>query len=212
MQGKGNAEDARKQLRLSFRKKRKALSACQQENAAHNIVKMAVEHDLFVNIGRVALYISHDGELDTQHLINYLWEQEKEVYLPVLHPFCAGYLVFLRYSKNSPMTYNKFGILEPVLDVTKLCPLNKLGLILTPLVAFDESGNRLGMGGGFYDRTLQFLRGNNDNSGALESNSSINQIKIIGLAHDVQKTLSLPIEVWDIPLPEILTPSNMYSF
>jgi 5-formyltetrahydrofolate cyclo-ligase len=209
---KGNTQDERKQLRQSFRKKRMALSVCEQENAAHNIVTTAIEHNLLSGVKRVALYVSQDGELDTQYLIRYLWEQQKEVYLPVLHPFCAGYLVFLEYSQTSAMKHNKFGIIEPMLDVTKLCPINKLDVIFTPLVVFDEKGNRMGMGGGFYDRTLQHMPVTRGNNKQLAANSSIKQTKIIGLAHDVQKTLSLPTEVWDIPLPEILTPTKLYSF
>lgn len=212
MQVKGSAQGERKQLRQSFRKKRMALSACEQESAARNIVTTAIEHNLLIGVKRVALYFSQDGELDTQYLIRYLWEQQKHVYLPVLHPFCAGYLVFLEYCQTSAMTHNKFGIVEPVLDVTKLCPINKLDIIFTPLVVFDEKGNRMGMGGGFYDRTLQNMRITRGNNKKLAANSSIKQTKVIGLAHDVQKTLSLPTEVWDIPLPEILTPTKLYSF
>jgi 5-formyltetrahydrofolate cyclo-ligase len=200
-------DNTRKNVRQLCRDKRNALVAREQECAARSIVSKTIEHKLCIGIERVALYISQDGELDTQYLIHHLWEQNKEVYLPVLHPFCAGYLLFLRYCKNSQMTLNRFGIPEPLLDVTKVCPLDELDIIFTPLVAFDEKGNRMGMGGGFYDRTLQALHGCETSS-----NSPIMNAKIIGLAHDVQKTLSLPTEVWDIPLPMILTPTTLHSF
>jgi 5-formyltetrahydrofolate cyclo-ligase len=200
-------EDARTAIRLAFRSKRQGLSAPQQKEAAQNIVTIAKRLNLFTHCRRVAVYLSQDGELDTTGLIEYLWSKNKEVFLPVLHPFCSGYLIFLRYDRTTMMTLNKFGIAEPKLDVSMLCPVQSLDLIFTPLVAFDEQGNRMGMGGGFYDRTLQNLKQHEHNT-----NNSSQYPKVIGLAHDVQKTLSLPTQVWDIPLAKILTPSKLYSF
>jgi 5-formyltetrahydrofolate cyclo-ligase len=205
-----NAIDcARKEVRQLFRSKRNSLTLSAQQNAATHIVTQAIAADLFSQSEKVALYLSHDGELDTKPLIDYLWSQNKEVYLPVLHPFCKAYLIFLRYRPTTLMTANKFGIAEPALDVSSVCPVQNLDIIFTPLVAFDEQGNRMGMGGGFYDRTLQSLNNKNKCLGLGEQGKST---KLIGLAHDVQKTLSLPTQVWDIPLPAILTPTKLYSF
>ena len=96
-----------------------------------------------------------DGEISTDKLIKTLWAQDKHVYLPVLHPFNPNHLLFLRYLPDTPMLKNKFGIWEPKLNVQNVLPLDELDILFTPLVAFDKQGNRLGMGGGFYDRTLQ---------------------------------------------------------
>ncbi|MCJ8296057.1 MAG: 5-formyltetrahydrofolate cyclo-ligase, partial [Colwellia sp.] len=141
---------------------------------------------------------TNDGELATAAFIDWCWQQKKEVYLPVVHPFSRGNLLFLRYQADTPLVSNVFGILEPKLDVTKVCPLAGLDIICTPLVAFDETGARLGMGGGFYDRSLAHWQ----------------QSKLypLGLAHDCQLVESIPVESWDIPLPEIITPSKNYYF
>ncbi|WP_159287438.1 5-formyltetrahydrofolate cyclo-ligase, partial [Klebsiella pneumoniae] len=103
---------------------------------------------------RIALYLANDGELNTQPLIEWLWQQGKQVYLPVLHPFAKGHLLFLHYHTHTPMDKNRYGIAEPKLDQRLICPVRELDIIGTPLVAFDQSGQRLGMGGGYYDRTL----------------------------------------------------------
>ncbi|MFY2365653.1 5-formyltetrahydrofolate cyclo-ligase, partial [Klebsiella pneumoniae] len=66
-----------------------------------------------------------------------------------------GHLLFFRYQQDTRLKPNSFSILEPELDLTALIPQSQLDIIFTPLVAFDTQGNRLGMGGGFYDRTLQ---------------------------------------------------------
>jgi len=195
-------EYSRKSLRAHFRDKRGAISPSQQSSAAKAVLAQAIKYNLFANCKHVGLYLTNEGELDTQPLIEYLLNEGISVYLPVLHPFSKGYLVFLCYTPDTEMKPNKFGILEPVLNVTKLCPVAALDIIFTPLVAFDEQGNRMGMGGGFYDRTLAQITHSNSNR----------KTKLIGLAHDEQKAISLPTQVWDIPLPTILTPSTLYSF
>lgn len=189
----------RNSLRQTFRERRKRLSQSERISQADKLIEQCISNQLFDTKQRVALYFTHDGELDTQPLIEYLWSQGKDVYLPVLHPFCDGHLLFLNYHSNANMTVNHYGIAEPRLDVRDICPLQSLDILFTPLVAFDEKGNRLGMGGGFYDRTLSVLK-------------KTKQVSVIGLAYDIQKTLSLPTEAWDMPLPKILTPTNLYQF
>ncbi len=97
----------------------------------------------------MALFLSFDGELDTQPLIDQLWRAGKRVYLPVLHPFSPGNLLFLHYHPQSQLIVNRLKIREPKLDVRDVLPLAELDVLVTPLVAFDVSGQRLGMGGGF---------------------------------------------------------------
>jgi len=134
----------------------------------------------------VALFLSFDGELDTQPLIDELWRTGKKVYLPVLHPFSPGNLLFLHYHPHSELVVNRLKITEPKLDVRDVLPLEQLDVLVTPLVAFDKSGQRLGMGGGFYDRTLQ--------------NWQQHGLQPVGYAHDCQGVEKLPVEKWDIPL------------
>lgn len=201
-----NTFEERAKLRRIFRDKRNTLLPQQQQEAAKRLVQAWKNIDFSDSVKNVGLYLSNDGELNTQALIEYFWSQNINVYLPVLHPFTKGYLLFLKYTPSTHMHTNKFGILEPKLDVTQVCTVQNLDIIFTPLVAFDEKGNRLGMGGGFYDRTLQALQP------VAPENKPALHTHIIGLAHDIQKTLSLPIETWDIPLSAILTPTQFYTF
>ena len=195
-------QQTRNKLRQSFRERRNSLSLEAHNTAAQAVVQRCEDSKLFDNCKHVALYTSFNGELNTSPLIHALWQRKISVYLPVIHPFCKGYLLFLRYTDNTPMQSNQFGILEPKLDVSQIILPTQLDILFTPLVAFDDHGNRLGMGGGFYDRTLK----------ALQTASSSTQPKVIGLALDIQKTNLLPTESWDIPLPFILTPSKLYTF
>lgn len=180
----------RNQLRQQIRKTRANLTALQQQQAEDSITQQALELIEERNAQHIALYISFDGEISTDKLIKILWAQGKQVYLPVLHPFNPNHLLFLRYLPDIPMLKNKFGIWEPKLNVQNVLPLDELDILFTPLVAFDRQGNRLGMGGGFYDRTLQHWQKS--------------PFIPVGLAHQCQQVEQLPTEAWDVPLHQIL--------
>lgn len=187
---KSTQQTLRNQLRQQIRKTRANLTALQQQQAEDSITQQALALIEAQNAQHIALYVSFDGEISTEKLIKTLWAQDKHVYLPVLHPFNPNHLLFLRYLPDTPMLKNKFGIWEPKLNVQNVLPLDELDILFTPLVAFDKQGNRLGMGGGFYDRTLQNWQ-------------NVSFIPV-GLAHQCQQVEQLPTEAWDVPLHRIL--------
>ncbi|UUE44588.1 5-formyltetrahydrofolate cyclo-ligase [Pectobacterium aroidearum] len=191
---------SRQQIRQAVRQHRRLLTPEQQALFAQQACERVMAHPKIIRAESVAVFLSFDGELDTSPLIQQLWQQGKRVYLPVLHPFRAGHLLFLRYASDTELVRNRLKIMEPCLDVRQVLPLPQLDILLTPLVAFDHQGQRLGMGGGFYDRTLQYR--NQMSRGPYP----------IGLAHDCQQVDALPVESWDIPLPEIITPSRHWQW
>ncbi|MBB1348142.1 5-formyltetrahydrofolate cyclo-ligase [Pseudoalteromonas sp. Hal273] len=194
----------RAQIRAEIRNTRKNLSNNQQIIAAQSLKMNFIQHlksENITNSKHIAIYLSNDGELDTSLLIKELWNLNHAVYLPIIHPFNGANLLFQRYEKNSPMRANRYGILEPKLNCSQICPLPALDYLLMPLVAFDKQGNRLGMGGGFYDRTLARLHEQN-----------WQKPQLIGLAHECQKVDALPIESWDVPLETIITPDKTYCW
>jgi 5-formyltetrahydrofolate cyclo-ligase len=190
--------NARSLLRKKIRQHRNALSVTEQSTAAIDLTKRLSSHREILQAKRIAIYLSNDGELSTTSFIEWCWQNGKEVYLPVVHPFSKGNLLFLHYQQETKLINNVYGILEPQLDVTMVCPLKQLDVICTPLVAFDNSGARLGMGGGFYDRSL--------------ANWQQTKVYPLGLAHDCQLVDTVPVEGWDVPLPEIITPSKNHRF
>ncbi|MDP2562129.1 5-formyltetrahydrofolate cyclo-ligase [Psychrobium sp. 1_MG-2023] len=184
----------RQQLRQFIRIKRQQLSVIEQQQASEQLAAQLVSQ-LDSTVKQVAIYLANDGEIDPMPFIKMLWQCDIEVYLPVVHPFCPGYLLFLRYQVDSELINNKYGIPEPRLNVSTVCPVSELDVVYTPLVAFDHKGNRMGMGGGYYDRTLA----NHQN------------VITIGLAHDCQEVNQLPIERWDVPLNCIVTPNKIIT-
>lgn len=185
-------------IRLSIRRTRRELTSAQQQQAAESTYLKLSQHPKIINAKHIALFLSIDGELDTTPLINGLWQQGKTVYLPVIHPFCPGHLLFICYQPDSILISTPLGVQQPKLDVNRVLPLAQLDIMFVPLVAFDAQGNRLGMGGGYYDRTLQ--------------NWKQYHFWPIGLAHDCQQVKQLPNRAWDVPLPEIITPSKTWIF
>ena len=199
------SSNQRQHLRNEIGFQRASLSQTAQDNAAKLLLSKLSLHKKIQGAQHLALYLSNKGELDPMPFIHWCWQQNKCVYLPVIHPFNNKYLIFLKYEKHTVMRANKFNILEPRLDVRSLCPIKQLDIIFTPLVAFDDRGNRLGMGGGFYDRTLA-------STYHAYKQGQASAPYIMGIAHDCQQVKAVPVEIWDIPLPEIITPSKSYQF
>ena len=191
----------RRALRQQLKQARAGLTEAEQRQAAEQLVTMVLAQPWLEPCSTIAVYYSYGAELDTAPLIKALWKAGKTVCLPVLHPFSAGHLLMLRYDQSTTMRTNKYGIIEPVLDARFVVPMNDLDCIFTPLVGFDPAGNRLGMGGGYYDRTLSaWAAGHHP------------VLEVCGLAHECQFVAHIPVEPWDVPLPRVITPTRSWRF
>jgi len=149
---------------------------------------------------RIAFYLGNDGEIDPAPLLSLAQAAGKACYLPVLHPLKFNRLHFARYQSEEQLEPNRFGIPEPSLKRAKIAPAWALDLILLPLVAFDKKGHRMGMGGGFYDRTLAFAQKNKQHCPQL-----------IGLAHSFQQVENIEANHWDIPMNAIITEQGVIA-
>jgi len=198
-------KNPRQALRADIRKKRQSLTFIEQSKASADLFVQLINHEKIEQAEHIAIYLANDSELDALPFIEWCWKNNKSVYLPVIHPFSKGQLLFLKFDHNTKMQTNQYGISEPKLNVTAVKLVTELDIIFTPLVAFDKQGNRLGMGGGFYDRTLAHWYQE------YQFNSNTKPYPI-GLAHDCQHVAEVPSELWDIPLPEIITPNHRYTF
>ncbi len=94
--------DFRTHLRLQIRQRRQSLSAFEQQTASQQLIHTFASLPEVTAAQRIAQYLANDGELNTQPLIKWLWQQGKQVYLPVLHPFAKGHLLFLHYHAHTP--------------------------------------------------------------------------------------------------------------
>src|SRR5690606_28943578 len=185
----------RSALRRQLRQTRRSLSPQQQRLASQQLLQQLAQHPLYRRSRHIAFYLANDGEIDPALLLQHAQRLGKHCYLPVLNEWPANRMHFQRLVPNQRWTTNRFGIREPTLNHGLQTKPWRLDLILMPLVGFDENGNRLGMGGGFYDRTFAFRRHRRHLTGP----------RLLGLAHHCQKVAQLPTASWDIPLDGIVS-------
>lgn len=190
----------RRQLRQRIRAERRALSELQQRIASHKLCANVRSMQAFSRAKRIAVYLASDGEIDLKPLIELCWKLGKSVYLPVLHPVRHNRLWFTPYTPNTKLTHNRYKILEPARQYPG-APAWALDLVLMPLVAFDSACNRMGMGGGYYDRTFAFTL----------KRQGLKGPKLVGMAHELQRVEKLSLADWDVPLKAVVTDLKRYG-
>ncbi|MEO1940036.1 MAG: 5-formyltetrahydrofolate cyclo-ligase [Candidatus Thioglobus sp.] len=182
-----------KNLRQSLRQQRCAIKSSNREKFAKKLLHQTQKIANFQNGQKIAIYLPNDGEIDTKYIQNFLKNRGFSVYLPIL---VGKSLKFAKVGKN--FRKNRFGIDEPIF--TQILNANQLNIVFMPLVGFDKFKNRIGMGGGFYDRTLVFKN----------RQQNYKNPKLYGLAFDCQEVAKLNINPWDIPLDAVVTPTTIY--
>ncbi len=188
-----------RQLRQLIRERRRSLPAAVARQYAEEMAHRTARHPLLQNSQQVAAYLAADGEIDPWPLLQELWSLGKTIYLPVLPPFDKYKLWFAAFEPGDKLAFNRFGIPEPLRRrLIKPCALE---LVLTPLVAFDEAGHRIGMGGGYYDRSFAFIN----------RRRYWKKPRLLGLAYELQKREAIKPNAWDIPLHAIATEATIYT-
>jgi len=188
------------EIRKQKRAQRQALSADTQHQHSKALYQNIIQQKSYRNSQHLACYLANDGEIDPALLIEHAWFTGKKVYLPILSPLKKA-LYFAPYQEGSKLRLNRFNIPEPICRPSDWIKASQLDLLLLPLVAFDECGNRIGMGGGFYDRTLAYL----------QHRRFWRKPMLVGLAHEIQKVTQLKSQSWDIPLDYVATEKSFIS-
>lgn len=179
-------------LRLQLRQARLSLPGTLRETAARNLEPRLANLDCWQSARIVAGYWPNDGEMDPLPLLRAARDAGRRVCLPILAE--GNTLHFREWLDGAVLIKNRFGIPEPPAVAPKLT-VAELDIVLMPLVGWSRDGTRLGMGGGFYDRSLA------------GDHTAIR----IGLAFDCQEVEALPREHWDIPLHYIVTESGLFG-
>lgn len=191
---------SRPHLRRMLRKARRALTPSEQRQAAHGLYRQLAQHPLFRRAKHISLYLPTDGEIDPRLLLRAAQRRGKATYLPVLSAWPRTKMVFQRVKPGEKLLPNRFRILEPRVNARRQRKVWALDLVLLPLVGFDDAGGRLGMGGGFYDRSLAYLA----------RRQGWRKPTLLGLAHECQKVDRLAQASWDVPLAGTITDKQWY--
>lgn len=189
-------------LRKQIRQKRQNLSKAERKYRAQQLASHVIRMSWYKHAKKIAFYLANDGEMDLRPLIDHALAVGKQCFLPVIHEPFANRLLFAPYQKNRRMSANRFGILEPRYLHREVQNPKSLDIVFMPLVAFDAIGHRLGMGGGFYDRTFAYLR----------YRTSWLCPKLMGAAYDFQQLDRLCHADWDVPMCGVVTESGYTVF
>ncbi len=178
---------SRASLRRYYRDARRALTPAQQREHANAVARHFAVSPLMLCCQRCAVYVPSDGELDPSPIAAHLLAANKVVALPVVER--SRRLDFYRYDADTPFVRNRFDIPEPDTRLARAVPARVLDVVMLPLVAFDDTGNRMGRGGGYYDATFKVQR----------------RTLLIGIGHELQHHHRLENREWDVPLDAVIT-------
>ncbi len=188
-------------LRKQLKQKRSALSKSQQQHLSSLAMQRLQRSRLFRSAKNIAIYLPVRGEIDPSRLPEFA-RADQQFYLPVLSLYKQHGLVFVRWNENTRFRMNQYKIPEPIIKYSQLKSAQKLDLVVMPLLAFDQTGSRLGMGGGYYDRSFAFKM----------RSGRIRKPILLGIAYQFQKVEKLPKQAWDVPLDAIVTDAQLRKF
>lgn len=188
--------DIRKQIQA----KRQALSKKQQSDYSAEICQQIVDSGILEKADRIAFYLPVRGEADPTTLQLVKQYADKQFYLPILSELKPNHLAFAKYNQDTKMTLNRFKIPEPDVPTESLLhDSTKLDVVIAPLVGVDPRGNRIGMGGGFYDRTFEFRK------------EKKQKPLLVAFAYDFQFIEPLTPQDWDVAVDNIALQSQFLA-
>lgn len=182
-----------KQLRREKIQARNSLSVEERNNLSRKITEKIIHSDIFQKAETIMLYRAVKGEVD----LRFLEEYNINLHKRLVYPLCIreGEMIALHPQKEDAWEIGYKGISEPIMGKSEIIPPINIDLIICPCTVFDEACNRMGMGAGFYDRFLP----------------KCTNAQIAAVAFEVQKTLTVPCNNWDICMDTIFTETSIYK-
>ena len=185
-------------IRKEKNQQRRLLDDEYQTYAAIEIASRLSKFSVMNRAIRVGAYMSFGGEVNCQPFLNFAKLRKKRIFLPIL---AKSKLIFSHLKSGESFAQNHYGILEPVYKKRDVIAARNLDVVIVPLVAFDDQCNRLGMGGGFYDRCFAFRK----------HRKIWRKPLLIGVAYDFQRVDALVAEPWDVRLHAVITDKESYG-
>lgn len=184
-------------LRRQYKTLRLAQPAAQRMQAAEAIANQLANLSEWNTANYIAGYWACGGEVPL-HVVQMRVQPPKIWCLPVVQS--DNTLKFAPWRSGDDLVSNQFGIPEPDIAPTSALDAESMSIVLVPLLAYTRKGQRLGMGGGFYDRSFAFRQSNTKSP------------LLVGVAYSCQKAESLPVEAWDIKLDMLINEREVVRF
>lgn len=181
--------------RRRLRELRLALGPAERAAAERAILATLLRLGVFRCGAHVALYLPMRGEVDVRPCFEVARRHGSHLYVPRVVNRRRRQMLFAPWIDDGAHRTNAFGILEPG-SAAGARPVIGLDSVVLPLVGFDSSGNRLGMGAGFYDRALRRR---------LDRSAAWRRPRLIGVAYACQQLPVIPASPWDVPLDLVIT-------
>jgi 5-formyltetrahydrofolate cyclo-ligase len=184
-------------MRRELRARRRAIPAPARIASAEHLAQRLLSLPFAPEAGHVAGYWAMDGEI-ALHVWQLRLPKACTYCLPVLHE--DGRLRFAPWRPGDALVSNRHGIPEPDVPEGALLTAEAMQFVVAPLVGFDANGHRLGMGGGWYDRSFAFRR------------TQPAPPWLVGAAFAVQQVESVMPEDWDMPLDALCSDTDAHLF
>ena len=189
-------------LRQTLRTRRDSLS---QATIAENSQLIAEQLlPLLRDARRIAGYLSFGNEVNVENLLAACRARHSTTFVPLIQSDHT--LLFSPLDENTVIVQNRYGIREPVHDSRDCIAPTALDAVLVPLLGFDPQCNRMGMGGGYYDRSFTHRRHPDSTAGSAQSATPL----LIGVAHQLQCVDNISTQWWDVPLDMVVTENRIY--
>jgi 5-formyltetrahydrofolate cyclo-ligase len=189
-------------LRRQLRARRKAIGVSLRQAAGRALVGLALRHRLLARGRRIGIYMPAKSEIDVLPLLNRALAMRAHCFLPIVPGQGRKKMWFSQMGERPAWVLNRYGIPEYRHPLAKRVRVQSLDLLFMPLLGFDARGYRLGMGGGYYDASLAYLK----------RFRRWRRPRIVGVAFSLQELEKVPNDPWDIPLDAILTEQEFRVF
>lgn len=183
----------RKTNRQTLRDARSSMSA--QSVEKHSLAIAQRAYPLVSGAHRLAGYFALGAEADVSPILERCRNNAQLTYAPLVKQ--GNTMSFVPFDENTQITVNRYGIKEPVVSESDHRQPAQLDAVLVPLVGFDSQCNRMGMGGGYYDRSFSHRR------------TTAGKPLLIGVAFDLQGVDSVHADWWDVPMDYIVTETRI---
>ena len=190
---------ARQTLRIELQARRAATPPAQRIAAAQRLRDTLEQLPEFLTDANIGGYWATSGELPLMALFDGMRQRDQIFHLPVVGPLHS--LQFVAWKVGDDVEPNRYGIPEPVHERSRRIAIDMIDVLLMPLLGFDRAGNRLGFGGGYYDRALEFLRDREKPASTL----------LVGVGFAFQEVEHIQAESWDVKLDFIATERELIS-